>query len=90
LLGRDLVATVHRLEVDLDNLRAAIDWGIESKSFNLAADLLEALALFFYVLGLRSEGWALCERLIAEEELDPFRRAAMLLWAGELCLVHNS
>ena len=43
------------LEPELGNLRAALDWSIESKQFNAGAAFLGALGHFLYILGLRSE-----------------------------------
>ena len=68
------------LEPELGNLRAALDWSIESKQFNAGAAFLGALGHFLYILGLRSETWARCERLLSCELSDP-ARAEVLFWA---------
>jgi predicted ATPase/DNA-binding CsgD family transcriptional regulator len=69
------------LEPDLDNVRAALDWSVESKQFNACADLLGALGPFFDTLRIWSEAWARCERLLAAE-LEPLRRADLLFFAA--------
>ena len=71
---------VANLEPELGNLHAALDWSIESKQFNAGATLLGALGHFLYILGLRSETWARCERLLACELSGP-ARAEVLFWA---------
>jgi predicted ATPase/DNA-binding CsgD family transcriptional regulator len=76
----EVASVVANLEPELGNLRAALDWSIESKQFNAGAALLGALGHFLYILGLRSETWARCERLLACELSDP-ARAEVLFWA---------
>ena len=75
-----VASVVATLEPELGNLRAALDWSIESKQFNAGAALLGALGHFLYILGLRSETWARCERLLACE-LSDRARAEVLFWA---------
>jgi predicted ATPase/DNA-binding CsgD family transcriptional regulator len=62
---------------DLDNLRAALDWAVESRNLDVAADLFAPLGAQFVVLGLWAEGLARCERLLATE-LKLSHRAAIL------------
>jgi len=76
----EVAKVVSNLEPELGNLRAALDWTIESKQFNAGATLLGVLGHFLYILGLRSETWARCERLLACELSDP-GRAEVLFWA---------
>jgi predicted ATPase/DNA-binding CsgD family transcriptional regulator len=76
----EVASVVANLEPELGNLRAALDWSIESKQFNAGAALLGALGHFLYILGLRSETWARCERLLACELSGP-ARAEVLFWA---------
>ena len=75
------IAALAALEPDLDNLRAALDWSVESEQFDAGADLLGALGLLFWVLGLWAEGWARCGRFLAAE-LGPLRRAEFLNFAA--------
>jgi predicted ATPase/DNA-binding CsgD family transcriptional regulator len=76
----EVASVVANLEPELGNLRAALDWSIESKQFNAGAALLGALGHFLYIMGLRSETWARCERLLACELSNP-ARAEVLFWA---------
>ncbi|HXW80217.1 MAG TPA: AAA family ATPase [Acidimicrobiales bacterium] len=77
----ELPVALETLEPDLENLRAALDWGIESKQLDASVELVLALGNFFYILGLRVEAWARCERLLATE-LEPSARADVLYWAS--------
>ena len=80
---RELGVALAALEPDLDNVRAALDWGVASGQFDAAARLLWGAGRFFTVLGLWSEGWARCERLLAAE-LAPAHRAELLAPAFQL------
>jgi predicted ATPase len=65
------------LAPDLDNLRAALDWTVESVQYDAGAALLGALCNFFYQVGLYSETATRCEPFLTAE-LDPLRRADVL------------
>ena len=78
----EVAVALAALAPDLDNVRAALDWGVASAQFDVAARLVAATERFFTVLGLWSEGWARCERLLATE-LAPLRRAALLSPASQ-------
>jgi predicted ATPase/DNA-binding CsgD family transcriptional regulator len=77
----ELAAALTTLEPDLDNLRAALDWGIQSKQVAASVKFVLAVTGFFYVLGLRAEAWQRCERLL-EAELEPIWRLEILYWAS--------
>jgi predicted ATPase/DNA-binding CsgD family transcriptional regulator len=74
---REVADALATLAPDLDNVRAALDWGVASAQFDAAAQFLAAAGRFFTALGLWSEGWARCERLLTTE-LAPLRRAGLL------------
>jgi ATP/maltotriose-dependent transcriptional regulator MalT len=76
-LTSEIASALAVLEPDLDNLRAALDWSVQSEQFNACADLLGALGPFFDGLRLWPEAWARAERLLAAE-LDPLPRADLL------------
>jgi predicted ATPase/DNA-binding CsgD family transcriptional regulator len=65
---------------DLDNFRAALEWSVGSKQFNAGAELMGAVAHFFYQLGLSSEASDRCGRLLAGELEGP-KRSDLLSWA---------
>jgi DNA-binding CsgD family transcriptional regulator len=69
------------LEPDIDNLRTALDWSIESKQFNAGAKLIWASGQFFSNLGLLAENVRRCERLLSGD-LDTIRRAEVLHYAA--------
>ncbi len=65
------------LRQDLDNVRAALDWSMESKKFDAGAGLIGALGNFFLLLGLHCEAGARCEGFLAVA-LEPSRRRRRL------------
>lgn len=77
----DLPAAAAALAPDLDNVRAALDWCIESKQYDAGAGLIGALGHFFSAAGLQSEFWGRCERLLVGE-MRPSGRAQLLFFAA--------
>jgi predicted ATPase/DNA-binding CsgD family transcriptional regulator len=76
------VASARReLEPDLDNLRAALAWSVESSQFATGAALLSAMAHLLRYLGLDSESVALCQPFLAAD-LEPSLRAELLTLAS--------
>ena len=69
------------LEPELDNLRAALRWSVESEQFGTGAGLLSSLATFLYDLGLHSEALAQCGSFLAAD-IEPSLRADLLFLAG--------
>ena len=69
------------LEPELDNLRAALRWSLESKQFDAGARLLSSLAGFLNDLGLNSEAVAHCGPFLVAE-IQPSLRADLLFWAS--------
>jgi predicted ATPase len=55
---RELGAALAVLQPDLDNIRAAFDWGVASSQLDAAAELLGGAGKFFEAVGLWPEGWA--------------------------------
>lgn len=88
----DISAAWAALAPDLDNIRAALDWGIESEQFDLAADLLISLGNFLWLVGLSPEALGRCLQLLAVDAetlagLSPPRRAGVLQLASK-CAWH--
>ena len=77
----ELTSAVAGLEPELDNVRAALDWGVQTRQCDATADLLAPLSFFFFVLGLWGEAGARCQRLLAED-LQPALRADLLFRAA--------
>jgi predicted ATPase/transcriptional regulator with XRE-family HTH domain len=79
-----------RLERDHDNLRAAIQWAIDSGQMDMAAGLCGALSNFWNVRGYLSEGRSWLDRVLTpasgcpEAEISPHNLAKALNGAGVL------
>ncbi len=76
----ELPSAAVALALDLDDIRAALDWCLESKQYDTGAKLVWDLGHFFS-LGLQSEFSARCERLLAAK-MGPLSRARLLFFAA--------
>ena len=67
LWGRELIQTLNLLEIDLDNLRLALEWGLQT---NVEAELKMAAALqrFWHIRSLWFEAIDWLERGLAEQQ----------------------
>ena len=77
----ELPAAAVALAPELDNIRAALDWCLESKQCDAGAKLIWNLGHFFSAAGLQSEFWGRCKRLLAEK-MEPSSRAQLLFFAA--------
>jgi len=86
LRGPDQFASQRRLEVEQDNLRAALLYGMEDGQPEIVLRLAAALWRFWYIRGYHREGRTWLERaLAADAAADPAgRRAQALDGAGYL------
>jgi len=66
--GRDQVEWVERLERENDNLRAGLEWAVETREAALGLRLAGALWRFWYARGYLSEGREWLARLFALAE----------------------
>jgi predicted ATPase/class 3 adenylate cyclase len=66
LNGPDQIAWLDRLEVELDNLRAALEWSLACGEVEEGLRLGGALWWFWFLRGYFSEGYKRLERAIAE------------------------
>ncbi len=73
----DFPSARKELEPELDNLRAALRWSVESKQFDAGAGLVSSLATFLYDLGLNSEALAQSGLFLAAD-IEPSRRVDLL------------
>ncbi|HEX8918579.1 MAG TPA: tetratricopeptide repeat protein, partial [Chloroflexota bacterium] len=78
------VAWLGQLEVERDNVRAALQWARESGDVDLGLRLAISLREFWLVRGPLSEGRRWLEELAASEGGSPASRAAALSAAGKL------
>jgi predicted ATPase len=90
LKGAEQIAWLKRLEADHDNLRAALQWSLESAHDELAGRLCAAVWPFWQTRGYFHEArrW-LAAALAPERHLPPPIRAAALNAAGVLAVNQN-
>jgi predicted ATPase/DNA-binding SARP family transcriptional activator len=86
LLGRDQSEWLDRLEREHDNLRAALDWAVETGEAELGLRLGRALFLFWLMRCYRTEGLERLVRLLAipGAATRTTVRAAVQVSAGQL------
>jgi tetratricopeptide (TPR) repeat protein len=77
LRGVDQAIWLVRLEVDYDNLRAALDWATRSDNIEFNARLAGALWRFWMARGLWSEGWARLTEISPETPAVALPRTAV-------------
>src|SRR5262249_18470059 len=83
LMGPEQAAWFTRLDIEHDNLRAALGWAIDRRDAELAARLGGALRRFWNLRGHSEEGRRWLERAFAlGANLPPAIRAKTLLAAG--------
>jgi predicted ATPase/DNA-binding SARP family transcriptional activator/Tfp pilus assembly protein PilF len=90
LSGSRQASWYRRLEVEHDNLRAALNWFAETGDAPQLLQLAIALTRFWYVRGHLSEGrrW-LAGALAADRERDPILRRRALTAAASLALLQG-
>jgi tetratricopeptide (TPR) repeat protein len=76
--GPDQLAWLDRFRSDLNNLRAALDWGLATGDTTSAARLAGALAWFWTLNGMLTEAVQHLERLIEIDDVPPPTRARCL------------
>jgi predicted ATPase len=86
LSGADQVVWFDRLEIEHDNLRAALDWAAEREDAALSLRISSALWRFWLVRGYLVEGRTQLERALAlpASERSTTARASALARAGDL------
>ena len=78
-------AWLGRLEIEHDNLRAALRWTLEREEAELALRLGGALGEFWYLSGQVSEGRQWLEQALAQRDgTSEFAQAKALTWAGSM------
>ncbi len=90
LTGSDQGTWLNRLEVEHDNIRAALEWSMES-GVEPGLRLASALWRFWYVRGYSKEGRGWLEALLkASSGAPPVLRAQALAAAGNLAVLGRS
>jgi predicted ATPase/transcriptional regulator with XRE-family HTH domain len=88
LTGKDELIWLDRLEIELDNLRAALDFGLREDASpeikESAAMLAGTLWYFWYSRGLSQEGGEWCMRALAFTAVENEARAKVLAGTGSL------
>jgi predicted ATPase len=85
LKGANQLEWLDRLEVEHDNMRAALSWALEHKETEVALSLGGALWLFWFVRGYHSEGRRWLQMALAiDERGSPDSRAMALAGVGWL------
>ena len=81
---------LERLEVEHDNLRAALGWAVEQEEGEFGLRLASALHWFWRVRGPVSEGRQWTERILARyATAAPALRAKLLTRTGDLAMVEH-
>ena len=86
--GRAQSLWLDRLDMEMDNLRAALAWSITAGEVESGLRLASALGWFFQYRRRRGEGWNWLRQLLAlPSAADAHVRAKALNWAGALACV---
>jgi predicted ATPase/DNA-binding SARP family transcriptional activator len=84
LAGPDQVVWLARLERETDNIRAALDWTVRQRQFDLTARIATALRSFWQIRGSWSEGRRWLALALTDAQLAPELRVRTLNTAGRL------
>ena len=84
--GHEQAEWLDRLEVENDNLRAAIGWSLEAGDAQVAARIGWALGMYWVMRGRHSEGRLLMEQTVNRGGALPAETRARALWALAACV----
>jgi len=85
--GPEQLVWYERLETEHDNLRAALDWALESKNADAGLRLAGSLGFFWFVRGYLREGVVWLERVLKNTEgAPPSSQAKALRFLGSLLI----
>ena len=84
LRGREQVEWFRRLEAEHDNLRAALTWALEHRTWDLAERLGGSLWFFWYIRGHVNEGAHWLQRVLATSTERSLAHVRMLNATGYL------
>ncbi len=87
----DAATWMHRLEVDHDNIRAALRWCLDHDAVEWAQRMVAAIWMLWHELGLLSEGRAWLDAVLARTDFEhPPPSAAMLLHAAGTLAIYQA
>ncbi len=87
LTGPRQVEWLSRLEMERDNLRAALSWLLNTRDWDVATRVSWNLWVFWWIRSYHAEGRAWMERVLAEDsQLPPIVRARALGISGTMAL----
>lgn len=86
LQGPDSIEWLSRLDTEIDNIRAALDWSAVSNDGEVGLRLCAAIFFYWDVRGLSREGRDRFETLLMQPETDPILRAKSLYGHGANCM----
>jgi tetratricopeptide (TPR) repeat protein len=81
LAGADQLRVLGRVDEEIDNVRATLEWAFEGGDVEVGAELAARLERYWWVRR-KAEGLGWLERAIAEPDLSLERRAPLLAAAG--------
>jgi predicted ATPase/DNA-binding CsgD family transcriptional regulator len=87
--GTGLLEWLPVLDVELDNVRAAFDWGIQTGAKGECVRLMSALWQFWFVRGHLTEGRRRFEVALDAGGTEPHLRAMALIDVGQLMAYHG-
>jgi predicted ATPase/DNA-binding CsgD family transcriptional regulator len=89
LEGPGLFESLSLLDVEHDNIRAALDWSLEPQPGTECLRIASALWLFWLLRGHLTEGKRRCELALQAAEAPPSVRAATLIGLGQLLILRG-
>jgi ATP/maltotriose-dependent transcriptional regulator MalT len=89
LEGPGLFESLSFLDVEHDNIRAALDWSLETQADTERLRLASALWLFWLLRGHLTEGKRRCELALQAAKAPPSMRAPTLIGLGQLLILRG-
>ncbi len=84
LYNQEQSAASDQLEAEYDNLRAAIEWSLENKDVEVAAQLVMHLSRFWQLRGYFSEAAMWLDRILALPDTADHTQAKLLITRGHI------
>lgn len=84
LYNQEQNAWSDQIEVEYDNLRAAIEWSLDKKDIEVAAQLVMYLGRFWQLRGYYCEAAMWLDRILALHDTEDYIQAKLLLTRGHI------